>query len=431
MLDTTKTTSLQEAVTASTSFSVSCQTSLIIFCAVVAILFGIYNVVKIMSIPIEKTSGPGYNDLEMESINNDEGKTESESGKMLSSMVEISGLIQEGASTFLRQEYLFTFLFVCAFAVVIFLTVDGGHFYTTIAFLLGAFTSILSGYIGMYIAVRTNVRTAKCALVSMNDAFIIAFRGGMVLGFMLVGLALLVLVILILIYKGMYFDKAIDSYTQAEQAEMFLKMFEAIAGYGLGGSTVALFGRVGGGIYTKAADVGADLVGKVIEDMDEDSIQNPGVIADNVGDNVGDIAGMGSDLFGSFAESTCACLVISATSPQLVASQAFFFPMMISALGIVVGLITSFVSTHMISVDNLQEVEKSLKAQLYVSTILMTPAIWIAAMTCLPSEFSFNVVEGGHVNPTRAFFCSALGLWSGLIIGLTTEFYTSGSHAPV
>jgi inorganic pyrophosphatase len=229
----------------------------------------------------------------------------------------------------------------------------------------------------------------------------------------------------------MYFDKAIDSYTQAEQAEMFLKMFEAIAGYGLGGSTVALFGRVGGGIYTKAADVGADLVGKVIEDMDEDSIQNPGVIADNVGDNVGDIAGMGSDLFGSFAESTCACLVISATSPQLVASQAFFFPMMISALGIVVGLITSFVSTHMISVDNLQEVEKSLKAQLYVSTILMTPAIWIAAMTCLPSEFSFNVVEGGHVNPTRAFFCSALGLWSGLIIGLTTEFYTSGSHAPV
>lgn len=105
--------------------------------------------------------------------------------------------------------------------------------------------------------------------------------------------------------------------------------------------------------------------------------------------------------------------------------------MMISALGIVVGLITSFVSTHIISVDNLQEVEKSLKAQLYVSTILMTPAIWIAAMTCLPSEFSFNVVEGGHVNPTRAFFCSALGLWSGLIIGLTTEYYTSGSHAPV
>jgi inorganic pyrophosphatase len=135
--------------------------------------------------------------------------------------------------------------------------------------------------------------------------------------------------------------------------EQTLIMYEAIAGYGLGGSTVALFGRVGVGIFTKAADVGADLVGKVVENMDEDSIKNPGVIADNVGDNVGDIAGMGSDLFGSFAESTCACLVISATSPELVASQAFYFPLMISAFGIIVGIITSFVSTHFIEVSNM------------------------------------------------------------------------------
>jgi inorganic pyrophosphatase len=346
-------------------------------------------------------------------------------------MAEISQLIQEGASTFLRQEYLFTFIFVCIFAAVIFLTVDVGGFYTTTAFVLGATTSILSGYIGMQIAVRTNVRTAKNALTSMNDAFNIAFRGGMVLGFMLVGLALLVLIILILFYKGLMFEKTVHSYSAHEQGEMFLKMFEAIAGYGLGGSTVALFGRVGGGIFTKAADVGADLVGKVIEDMDEDSIQNPGVIADNVGDNVGDIAGMGSDLFGSFAESTCACLVISATSVELVASQAFFFPLMISALGIIVGFITSFVSTHMINVNSLEDVEKTLKAQLYVSTILMTPAIWIAAQTCLPDTFTFQVIEGSHVTPGRAFFCAALGLWSGLIIGLTTEYYTSGSHGPV
>ena len=283
----------------------------------------------------------------------------------------------------------------------------------------------------MQIAVRTNVRTAKSAMTSMNDAFGIAFRGGMVLGFMLVGLALLVLIILILFYKGIMFDKAVNLYTPEEQSEIFLKMFEAIAGYGLGGSTVALFGRVGGGIYTKAADVGADLVGKVIEDMDEDSINNPGVIADNVGDNVGDIAGMGSDLFGSFAESTCACLVISATSTELVAYQAFFFPLMISAIGIIVGVITSFFSTHMITVDSLAEVEKTLKVQLWVSTILMTPGIWLAANTTLPDEFSFNVLEGGHVTPHRAFFCAVLGLWSGLIIGLTTEYYTSGSHSPV
>jgi inorganic pyrophosphatase len=121
---------------------------------------------------------------------------------------------------------------------------------------------------------------------------------------------------------------------------MYLKLFEAIAGYGLGGSTVALFGRVGGGIYTKAADVGADLVGKVIENLDEDDYRNPGVIADNVGDNVGDIAGMGSDLFGSFAESTCACLVISASSAELVQANAFYYPLTISAAGIFVGIIT-------------------------------------------------------------------------------------------
>lgn len=131
---------------------------------------------------------------------------------------------------------------------------------------------------------------------------------------MLVGLGLLVLHLLILFYmhkRLVYFQAANDEIS-------YLKMFEAITGYGLGGSMVALFGRVGGGIYTKAADVGSDLVGKVVEDLPEDDFRNPGVIADNVGDNVGDIAGMGSDLFGSFAESTCACLVIAASSPQIV-----------------------------------------------------------------------------------------------------------------
>jgi Na+/H+-translocating membrane pyrophosphatase len=121
-------------------------------------------------------------------------------------------------------------------------------------------------------------------------------------------------------------------------------MYECIAGYGLGGSTIALFGRVGGGIYTKAADVGADLVGKVINGLEEDSIQNPGVIADNVGDNVGDIAGMGSDLFGSFAESTCACLIITSTSKELVAANAFAYPLLISAAGIFVCIITTLLA---------------------------------------------------------------------------------------
>lgn len=166
----------------------------------------------------------------------------------------------------------------------------------------------------------------------------------MVLGYLLVGLALLSLHILIQYYQHkqqLFFD--------GTSQKSYTRMYEAIAGYGLGASTVALFGRVGGGIYTKAADVGSDLVGKVVEDLDEDDIKNPGVIADNVGDNVGDIAGMGSDLFGSFAESTCACLVISTTSPELVGSQALYFPLVISACGIFVGILTSVFSTNILA----------------------------------------------------------------------------------
>lgn len=209
-------------------------------------------------------------------------------------------------------------------------------------------------------------------------------------------------------------------------------MFEAIAGYGLGGSTVALFGRVGGGIYTKAADVGADLVGKVVENLDEDSIMNPGVIADNVGDNVGDIAGMGSDLFGSFAEATCACLVISATSQEIVNSNAFYFPLMITAAGIFVGILTSFLATTCMKVDETKKIERTLKVQIGVSTVLMTPLLYIISKACLPENFEFpHVEEGRYVTSTKAFVCTALGLWSGLIIGVITEYYTSTNYKPV
>jgi inorganic pyrophosphatase len=186
-------------------------------------------------------------------------------------------------------------------------------FFVTFAFLVGAITSIASGYIGMWISVRTNVRVSKMANSSLHDAFIVAFRGGSVLGFCLVGLGLLNLLLIIMLYKKIFLNLNVSVTGRG-----YREMFEVIAGYGLGGSAVALFGRVGGGIYTKAADVGADLVGKVVHDLDEDSVMNPGTVADNVGDNVGDIAGMGADLFGSLAESTCACLVISGTSTELI-----------------------------------------------------------------------------------------------------------------
>jgi Na+/H+-translocating membrane pyrophosphatase len=230
-------------------------------------------------------------------------------------MEEIAKLISDGSDTFLKTEYISIGVFTVVFAIIIAFVVEkeSGTFYVTFSFLLGAITSILSGYIGMWISVRANVRTSKLANSSLAKAFIIAFRGGAVLGFTLVGMGLLNMCLLIMFYKAKFLN-----FDQGVKGRGYAELFEVVAGYGLGGSSIALFARVGGGIYTKAADVGADLVGKVVENLDEDSIMNPGTIADNVGDNVGDIAGMGADLFGSLAESTCACLIISGTSVELI-----------------------------------------------------------------------------------------------------------------
>lgn len=212
------------------------------------------------------------------------------------------------------------------------------------------------------------------------------------MGFVLVGMALFVLQILIIAFRSSFLsqdDKATDQTITRDQMEQVRLMFEMLSGYGLGGSTVALFGRVGGGIYTKAADVGSDLAGKVINGLPEDSPANPGVIADNVGDNVGDIAGMGADLFGSLAESTCAALVVAATSKQLITTDdAMYFPLMITAIGILVSFVTSFVATNFtkITMDN---VEGTIKWQLIISTVLMTFAI-IPLINYLPAEFTFE-----------------------------------------
>lgn len=166
----------------------------------------------------------------------------------------------------------------------------------------------------------------------MSDAFSVAFRAGAVMGFGLTSLGLLNLTIMIAFYTNLY----------VTEYEDFTTMYECIAGYGLGGSTIALFGRVGGGIFTKAADVGADLVGKVEKDLPEDSPCNPATIADNVGDNVGDIAGMGADLFGSFAESTAAALVVGANSPTFFYQPSgLYYPLILSAFGIIISLITT------------------------------------------------------------------------------------------
>jgi H(+)-translocating pyrophosphatase len=206
-------------------------------------------------------------------------------------------------------------------------------------------------------------------------------------------------------------------------------MFEMISGYGLGGSTVALFGRVGGGIYTKAADVGSDLAGKVLNDLKEDDPKNPGTIADNVGDNVGDIAGMGADLFGSLAESTCAALVVGATSTELInTTNATYFPLMITAVGIICSFFTTFFATNIGRVTK-NNVESKVKWQLILSTIMMTGAI-IPLTYTLPETFGFTG-ETIVCTPWKAFGCIACGLWSGFIIGWVTELYTSNQYSPV
>jgi Na+/H+-translocating membrane pyrophosphatase len=250
--------------------------------------------------------------------------------------------------------------FILVFGVILALTaeIELGQFYTTIAFVVGGFTSILSGYIGMRIAVYTNVRTTKECAEDIHKGFVVAYRGGQVLGFTLVGLALLILQILIIVYRSFF---VVSKKTDVGAEKEVLQMFETISGYGLGGSTVALFGRVGGGIYTKAADVGSDLAGKNVRNLPEDSPDNPGVIADNVGDNVGDIAGMGADLFGSLAESTCAALVVGATSKDLIGTtDAAYFPLLITAVGIVASFFTSFFATNIMKVthDNVETIVK-------------------------------------------------------------------------
>jgi len=351
-------------------------------------------------------------------------------------LVEIYDAIREGADSFLFAEYRICMIFIVAFGTVVFFLTSsvngewkwGRGGLTALAFVIGALTSIVSGYLGMKIAVFSNARTTVAALDPVDPwmkSFNTAFRAGGVMGFSLCGLALVMLYVLCIAYKSVFgFDE--------ENAKI---LFECVAGFGLGGSSIALFGRVGGGIYTKAADVGADLAGKVVSGIPEDDPRNPATIADNVGDNVGDVAGMGSDLFGSFAEASCAALVIASSSTNLIAEggwQAVMFPVSLSAVGILVCLITSFVATNVKPVRQESDVEKVLKMQIGLSTLFMSIAIIPLAQFTLPSDFIIMVegFEDIKASPMMAVGCVWAGLWAGAIIGFVTEYYTSHSYQP-
>ena len=377
--------------------------------------------------------------------------TLSNSGLDTSKLIGIYDAIREGADSFLRAEYTICAYFIASFGVVVLLMtsyvekkfqIDQGGL-TAISFVAGGLTSIVSGLIGMKVAVFANARTTVMAAGPnpWTDAFNTAFRAGSVMGFSLCGLSMLVLYVLAHLFAVHFKDWNTILIDDADCSDGCahkdaLHLMEALAGYGLGGSSIALFGRVGGGIYTKAADVGADLAGKVVAGIPEDDPRNPATIADNVGDNVGDVAGMGSDLFGSFAEATCAALVVASQSAELIhygGWAGLMFPVAISGGGILVCMICSFLATHIQPVKKESDIEKVLKVQLGATTIMLTGVVYILAYLFLPSKFALKAVSGTVLTftPTKAWGCTVAGLWSGCMIGFITEYYTSHSYKPV
>jgi inorganic pyrophosphatase len=298
---------------------------------------------------------------------------------------EVSQAIQVGAQGFLSAEYEYMAVFMVLMSIMLLVLLGTrkaddswvNALFSVIAFIVGGVTSILCGWIGMKIAVQANVRVAATAYNNPDryeQPFAASFKAGAVMGFSLCALAVGVLFVLVNAFK-LHFDTSTLSGCG--------QLYECIAGYGFGGSSIALFGRVGGGIYTKAADVGADIF--KLDGLKEDDPRNPAVIADNVGDNVGDIAGMGADLFGSFAESASAAMLISSKSEDLYTTfGAMCFPMIIGSAGILVCLVTSLFATSCCLVSEKGQVEESLKRQLIISTVLMTPVTFILCWFIFP-----------------------------------------------
>ena len=304
-------------------------------------------------------------------------------------MKEIAGYIHEGAMAFLKREYKMIAIFVAVLFVILTVT-PGLGFTTAVCFLVGAIFSILAGFFGMQVATKANVRTANAAKISgMNKALSVAFSGGAVMGMCVVGLGLLGVSVLYLLFGDV----------------------TIVTGFGLGASSIALFGRVGGGIYTKAADVGADLVGKVEAGIPEDDPRNPAVIADNVGDNVGDVAGMGSDLFESYVGSIISAITLGVL--VLDGYDGILFPMLLAAVGIFASIIGSF----FVRGKEGSNPQRALDMGTYVSGILVVIA----------SFFLSNYFTGGY----SAFIAIVAGLAVGIIIGKLTEYYTSEHYKPV
>ena len=310
-------------------------------------------------------------------------------------MKEIGKAIQEGAMAFLTREYrtLAIFVVVVTIILAVFISVN-----TSIAYIIGAMCSALTGYIGMSIAIRANTRTAAASMSGLNEGLRVAFSSGAVMGVSVVGIGILGISILYLVFQDI----------------------TVVSGFGFGASSIALFARVGGGIFTKAADVGADIVGKVEAGIPEDDPRNPATIADNVGDNVGDVAGMGSDLFESYSSSIIATIAIAtavATTQTEFDSPKLVLPFLIAAVGIISSLVgTFFVQTG--SEASMNKLLWALRRGIYVSSGLVIVASY-GAIRLLE-------VEDGNL----IFLAIVAGLVAGNVIGFATEYYTSYEYSP-
>jgi K(+)-stimulated pyrophosphate-energized sodium pump len=354
-------------------------------------------------------------------------------------MKEISDYIYEGALAFLKAEYkLLTFFVIgasVALAAISFI-VPTTHILIVVAFIFGAFFSALAGNMGMKIATKTNVRTTQAARTSLPQALKISFGGGTVMGLGVAGLAVLGLTAAFILLFNFFMNGV---WTSTEDMTIVL---ETLAGFSLGAESIALFARVGGGIYTKAADVGADLVGKVEAGIPEDDPRNPATIADNVGDNVGDVAGMGADLFGSYVATVLAAMVLGnyvindmggAIQDGFGGIGPILLPMAIAGFGI----IFSIVGTMLVKIKNNEAKEKEVQGALnvgnWVSIALTLIACFVLVKYMLPETMQMEFFGEGlkDISSIRVFYATVIGLVVGGVISSVTEYYTGLGTKPV
>ena len=345
-------------------------------------------------------------------------------------MQELAGYIARGASAFLKAEWKVLGVFAAIAAVLLAWSgtlVEHSDWVVAVAFLIGAFFSAFAGWIGMNIATKANVRTTQAARTSLAQALKVSFNGGTVMGLGVAGLAVVGLSTLFIVFFGMYVT---DGNANGDQ---MMKCLEVLAGFSLGAESIALFARVGGGIYTKAADVGADLVGKVEAGIPEDDARNPATIADNVGDNVGDVAGMGADLFGSYVATMLATMVLGreviAKGDHFNGLSPILLPMVIAGIGVLFSILgTLFVR---IKKDS-DSVMSALNMGNWSAMVLTAIASYFLIQWMMPAEMEFvRGADHSVITSMHVFYAIVLGLVVGTLMSMVTEYYTSMGRRPV